>query len=146
MISCPFCDEIMANEVYWIHIKFCEQQIGQYNLIQQPCHQCGQMIVKLYFNDHLEICEGNFWTQVKCPHCSEACFKSELKDHLNKCPTLLEQQNREKHGITQCTICFEDVFENKKQLICSHSFHQECIDNWFKQQKKCPICKTLQII
>ncbi|CAD8167843.1 unnamed protein product [Paramecium pentaurelia] len=121
MISCPFCDEIMAQEVYWNHIKFCEQQIGQYNLIQQPCHQCGQMIVKLYLNDHLEICEGNFWTQLKCPHCSVAYFKSELKDHLNKCSTLLEQQNKEKNGIIQCTICFEDVLY-KKKIIKLFSF------------------------
>ncbi|KAL4490259.1 hypothetical protein ABPG72_004298 [Tetrahymena utriculariae] len=43
----------------------------------------------------------------------------------------------------KCTICISE-FENGeklKQLPCKHIYHPECVDNWLKQEKKCPVCK-----
>jgi len=43
-----------------------------------------------------------------------------------------------------CTICFEDYKNNDviKILSCSdfHHYHKECIIEWFKRKKKCPLC------
>ncbi|CAD8128512.1 unnamed protein product [Paramecium sonneborni] len=140
-IVCPFCEQEMQEDVYQIHLNMCEQQIGNCNLIEQECQQCGQKIVKLYYNDHLDICEANCWIQVKCPYCFIPVFKVDLYDHTQQCPIFLNQQNKEKEGIHNCTICLEDIIQNQTQLNCSHVFHEDCIQNWLTQNQKCPICK-----
>eukprot|EP00455_Lapot_gusevi_P049686 TRINITY_DN708_c0_g2_i1.p1 TRINITY_DN708_c0_g2~~TRINITY_DN708_c0_g2_i1.p1 ORF type:complete len:398 (+),score=44.49 TRINITY_DN708_c0_g2_i1:99-1292(+) len=43
-----------------------------------------------------------------------------------------------------CVICMND-FENGDELRtlhCFHSFHVDCIDNWLKQNAKCPVCRA----
>uniref|UniRef100_A0A6B2LUE7 RING-type domain-containing protein n=1 Tax=Arcella intermedia TaxID=1963864 RepID=A0A6B2LUE7_9EUKA len=46
---------------------------------------------------------------------------------------------------TQCSICLNQYEINQKlrRLKCFHCFHQECIDEWLKTSKKCPICKEI---
>lgn len=53
---------------------------------------------------------------------------------------------------TDCTICrcnlnCESLYANEKNInsivttgICGHSFHDECINPWIKNQANCPIC------
>jgi RING-box protein 1 len=53
---------------------------------------------------------------------------------------------------TDCTICrcnlnCESLYANEKNInsivttgICGHSFHDECIKPWIKNQPNCPIC------
>ena len=43
---------------------------------------------------------------------------------------------------TSCTICFEDyTAESEIVLIknCKHFFHYECLNQWFKNKKTCPL-------
>jgi len=43
-----------------------------------------------------------------------------------------------------CPICLWDYQEDEALKIlpgCYHTFHQECIQNWFKNQLKCPFCR-----
>ncbi|CAG9313425.1 unnamed protein product [Blepharisma stoltei] len=42
-----------------------------------------------------------------------------------------------------CVICMEDFKgdSNVRKLNCGHIFHVECIDEWFKHHKACPMCK-----
>ena len=43
-----------------------------------------------------------------------------------------------------CVICQDDIIVNEdiiREIKCSHSFHVDCIDNWFSENKKCPTCK-----
>ena len=42
-----------------------------------------------------------------------------------------------------CVICQEDIKNNDiiREINCKHSFHINCIDNWFVENKKCPMCK-----
>jgi hypothetical protein len=42
-----------------------------------------------------------------------------------------------------CVVCQDDIVINDivRNIKCSHSFHINCIDNWFIENKKCPICK-----
>jgi|694.fasta_scaffold74486_1 hypothetical protein len=41
-----------------------------------------------------------------------------------------------------CTICQQDIFlDIVRTLDCSHSYHVNCIDRWFIDNKKCPQCR-----
>ncbi|KAM4547284.1 E3 ubiquitin-protein ligase TTC3 isoform 1-T1 [Fundulus diaphanus] len=42
-----------------------------------------------------------------------------------------------------CIICHEDMGpEDTCVLECRHSFHDECIRSWLKEQNTCPTCRT----
>jgi len=46
---------------------------------------------------------------------------------------------------TQCAVCLGDYQINEKlqQLpVCWHTFHLECIDQWFANNTTCPLCRT----
>jgi hypothetical protein len=43
-----------------------------------------------------------------------------------------------------CSICLNMISDNKKRLNCNHSFHSNCILQWFQQDNRCPICRDVQ--
>jgi Ring finger domain len=45
--------------------------------------------------------------------------------------------------ISFCVICQEtcDLSSIIRVLSCKHSFHINCIDEWFTENKTCPVCK-----
>ena len=49
-----------------------------------------------------------------------------------------------KYNNDKCIICqYEYKFREKVKLLpCKHIFHPECIDEWLKNEKKCPFCKS----
>lgn len=49
-----------------------------------------------------------------------------------------------KYNNDKCIICqYEYKLREKVKLLpCKHIFHPECIDEWLKNEKKCPFCKT----
>jgi hypothetical protein len=62
------------------------------------------------------------------------CKKPVLMDE--KCCNHLKQQ---------CSICLEMVSSmnssKTKRLLCGHSFHYECISEWFVVSDICPVCR-----
>jgi len=49
------------------------------------------------------------------------------------------------HVVNTCPICFEDVSSvNKYPISCSHTFHEECLVQWFVHSDVCPVCRTSQ--
>lgn len=43
-----------------------------------------------------------------------------------------------------CAICQDSMNENQncRQILqCEHWFHQDCIDPWFQQNVRCPVCR-----
>jgi hypothetical protein len=70
---------------------------------------------------------------------------------LEKCQKVgVEKINLNSDGInthafcSDCTICTESFKhgESVKQLSCKHSFHPNCIDEWFIRQPNCPTCRV----
>ena len=59
--------------------------------------------------------------------------KKEVEVHLTPCEDNCE-----------CSICFESdvISENGGALPCKHTFHKECIKQWFKMKNTCPYCRT----
>ena len=50
-------------------------------------------------------------------------------------------QNDEAHN---CAICQDTIrrgSERRTLTQCSHEFHSACIDVWFQQNVRCPICR-----
>ncbi|CAF1686895.1 unnamed protein product, partial [Adineta ricciae] len=41
----------------------------------------------------------------------------------------------------KCSICQQAFVRPKIGTKCGHTFCQECIDNWFKQNSTCPSCR-----
>ncbi len=48
---------------------------------------------------------------------------------------------------TGCTICLHEYNEGDRlrKLQCDHAFHKDCLDEWFREEKKCPNC-NLEIV
>ena len=64
-----------------------------------------------------------------------------IKDLIEK--TELKTYNRMLNSDNKCHICNEDYSNQDICRIinnCSHYYHANCIDNWFINQKNCPIC------
>ena len=42
----------------------------------------------------------------------------------------------------ECIICLENMKTGDKIKIleCGHIYHNECINDWFKRKKECPVC------
>jgi hypothetical protein len=53
-----------------------------------------------------------------------------------------------RHLKQKCAICFEKVPSTNsaktKRLSCGHSFHLNCILNWFVTSDCCPVCRKEQ--
>jgi hypothetical protein len=45
---------------------------------------------------------------------------------------------------TVCAICLDHPSEDSswRALRCSHMYHTECIDTWFRSHVACPVCRT----
>ena len=42
-----------------------------------------------------------------------------------------------------CVVCQDEIQLNDviRTISCNHMFHIDCIDKWFCENKKCPMCK-----
>lgn len=59
-------------------------------------------------------------------------------------PQPAEEGNVEEDERVTCMICLseKEVGDTLRTLPCMHDFHCECIDEWLKTNRTCPICKT----
>lgn len=42
-----------------------------------------------------------------------------------------------------CSVCYNDINEDEEinQLPCQHCYHVDCIKEWLRQERTCPLCK-----
>ena len=44
----------------------------------------------------------------------------------------------------QCLICLEDLSSKKTETFpCDHTFHRPCLEEWFKIERTCPLCRKM---
>ncbi|XP_020574262.1 RING-H2 finger protein ATL64-like [Phalaenopsis equestris] len=46
---------------------------------------------------------------------------------------------------SDCAICLAELAENELGRVlwgCNHAFHLDCIDEWFRVNSSCPICRS----
>lgn len=51
----------------------------------------------------------------------------------------------EKENGYSCIICMDDFEDEQEEGVwtyCNHFFHERCLEDWLKINKKCPICKS----
>ena len=72
----------------------------------------------------------------------ENILKLSIKD-LNKNTTLEIFTCNEDDEPQNCTICISPLENNTiiRKLSCNHKFHYNCVDKWFEEKHKCPICR-----
>jgi hypothetical protein len=70
-----------------------------------------------------------------------AVSKGLTQAQIDKVRTNLWMKGRTKAD--SCSICMEEFKSGSmyKQLPCKHEYHAECISEWLRSQKKCPICQ-----
>ncbi|KAH8503021.1 hypothetical protein H0E87_014368, partial [Populus deltoides] len=66
-------------------------------------------------------------------------------DIIDSLPSINYKAGSSQNGSNDsCVICRLD-YENGETLTllsCKHSYHSECINNWLKINKVCPVCST----
>ena len=57
---------------------------------------------------------------------------------------IIEYKNSKKNQIEQCSICREEIIDDKMKTRCNHYFHIKCITKWKNLDKNtCPNCRTI---
>lgn len=71
----------------------------------------------------------------------ELSQKKKLQTSQTKYAFSLHQ--REMFSPIECDLCFSKYNEGQilRSLPCTHEFHANCIDEWQKLKRKCPICR-----
>ena len=41
-----------------------------------------------------------------------------------------------------CPICLEDLTSDTLSLVCSHTFHKQCVEQWTETESTCPVCRA----
>ena len=71
-------------------------------------------------------------------------FLIKCKDNykVNKIP-IIKIRSNDNLLLDECPICLERYNKNDKiiNLKCRHTFHQECIIKWLKNNNSCPQCR-----
>jgi E3 ubiquitin-protein ligase BIG BROTHER-like protein len=66
-------------------------------------------------------------------------------DTIASLPSKRYKEGDNQNGTNEsCVICRLD-YEDDEDLIllpCKHSYHSECINNWLKINKVCPVCSA----
>ncbi|CAF3425148.1 unnamed protein product [Rotaria socialis] len=65
------------------------------------------------------------------------------QENIDSVPIVLFSQESNQFNQTDCAICRTDFESNEelKKLHCGHLFHPECVANWLRITRICPICR-----
>ena len=48
--------------------------------------------------------------------------------------------------LKECVICIDEIENGTEDIFfhpgCNHTFHWECIEEWFSKKKSCPMCRV----
>ena len=78
-----------------------------------------------------EVCHALLVDKVIVNKAGESLFKPNAEQlELPTCPVCLERLDRSISGLPMLTV------------LCRHTFHSECIQQWLRPDSKCPVCRA----
>ena len=116
-------------------------------IIKHFCYKCQKEIDMLTNQHTCGDCGTGFIEEIiKTPPKKQIKKKEPITDEIikeiDKCSASPHQKSPEK---PECCICLQEMDSNKEaivQLVCQHSFHKQCVKNWFQTAKNnCPLCR-----
>ncbi|PAN49756.1 hypothetical protein PAHAL_9G473200 [Panicum hallii] len=51
-------------------------------------------------------------------------------------------------AVVECTVCLAEMKDGERGRllpVCGHRFHVECIDQWFRANSTCPVCRAAAV-
>ena len=67
---------------------------------------------------------------------------SKLKEvKIDKSKHFVEKEEGKGLSPPDCSICTFEIKDKAIQLKCKHLFHKECVVEWLKINKICPVCR-----
>ena len=120
------------------------------------CLPCEKSTIDCCAN--CETINGRLLTCGKCElvkYCSKECQIQHWKsNHKLQCIPLEKRSPKTQEIIKEeteeydiCCICMESVkYKDKSKsryIVCSHSFHSECIYKWLEIKQCCPLCNKI---
>ena len=68
--------------------------------------------------------------------------QKEVKKVEEKDVTIKNFLNQQKDNFNECVICLQEMKTNEELSIiaCGHIYHTECIQQWAKKKRLCPLC------
>ena len=110
---------IVNNDVFGlIRCHLCENIID--NSLSQVLLGCGH---RYHYNCFMLMKSdehGYIFNNGKCPECDY-----DIENEMSK----------------ECSICFENLIEDIQKTSCGHFFHKRCLNDWFKMNRVCPMCR-----
>ena len=73
--------------------------------------------------------------------CSAQCLSSEgTRPRRCRLPCTGKLSTCHVHA-PECSICLEKNGFSSRTLPCGHVFHGQCIGTWYKDNRRCPMCR-----
>lgn len=75
-----------------------------------------------------------------------AALWSTFKRYREREKSSKKTENNNEVAITedQCLICLEELSLDKTETFsCNHTFHRKCLEEWFKIERTCPLCRKM---
>ena len=47
-----------------------------------------------------------------------------------------------KYPTNECAICLDSMNSQTLTISCGHTYHSNCLLNWFEYNMTCPVCRT----
>ncbi len=149
---CEHCNDTIIARFYSDHITHCALNPLNARL---PCEFCGVTFTLEMLEKHQVQCEAKVENlRMACDHCNEDIPLAELNYHMSTCsqnPKRIEESRIKEimrlsktNQAQECAICLLEMKkdDNIRFIDCAHKFHAECIEDWSKKRKVCPVCMT----
>jgi hypothetical protein len=46
------------------------------------------------------------------------------------------------YSTNECAICLDSMNAQTLTISCGHTYHSNCLLNWFEYNMTCPVCRT----
>jgi len=129
----------ICNFIYLVFTNKCRF----INIISRQPQVSSETVGLLHSDNHFIDFNNNRYVQTEIAVALMIHSQGEGGSIFSKLRKNSEIKRFEGNSFTEtCGICIEKMKKGDitRQLLCSHSFHVDCIDQWFEKKCCCPFC------